>query len=97
MIVIAVKIFLKSGGGPAFIKATHPLVSETRKEKGHIFFALYSSTENDTDFLLYENWTDKSALDAHMQTAHYIAFSKYIEESGCTAAPLDVKLYTVDD
>lgn len=97
MLIIAAKITVKPKTQEAFVQATRSLIAETRKEKGNLSYNLYASTENSVDFMFYENWADKDAFDAHLTTAHYNAFGKYLEESGCLASPIDLKVHVVED
>ncbi len=44
---------------------------EARKEPGLVFLAVNRSTENPTQFLFYEIFTDEAAFEAHQQTPHF--------------------------
>ena len=45
------------------------LLAPTRQEAGCINYDLHQSPEDPAKFLFHENWTDKAAMDAHMQTS----------------------------
>lgn len=51
------------------------MVEATHAEKGCIDYDLHISGENPAKFVFYENWTDKSALDEHLQTPHLKDFA----------------------
>ncbi len=67
------------------------LVAPTRKEAGCINYYLHSSPEDPAKFLFYENWTDKAALDAHMQTPHVQKLLPRVNEL-CVAFP-EIKIW----
>jgi quinol monooxygenase YgiN len=62
------------------------LVAPTRKESGCINYDLHISTETPAKFLFHENWTNKAALDAHLQTPHIQALLPRVDEL-CVEAP----------
>ena len=46
------------------------LVAPTRAEAGCIDYVLHQDDEHPEEFTFYENWTDRAAWDAHMETPH---------------------------
>ena len=44
----------------------------TRQEPGNINYCLHVSVEKDNVFMIYENWKDQSALNAHMTKPYII-------------------------
>lgn len=53
------------------------LVEPTRSEKGCVSYQLLQDKTDSAKFVFIEEWTDDSAIDAHMTTAHVQeAFSK---------------------
>ena len=44
------------------------LIAPTRKEVGCLSYDLHALPEDPAKFLFHENWANKTALDAHMQT-----------------------------
>lgn len=45
-------------------------VAPTRLETGCINYDLHQSTEDATQFMFYENWTSREALQAHAESSH---------------------------
>ena len=43
----------------------HQLVEPTRKEPGCLAYNLHQSKADKTQFMFYEQWASKEALDAH--------------------------------
>ena len=46
------------------------LVEPTRKEPGCLCYNLHQSKADPTQFMFYEQWASKEALDAHGKTPH---------------------------
>jgi quinol monooxygenase YgiN len=62
------------------------LLAPTRKEAGCVNYDLHQSPEDSAKFLFHENWTNKAALDVHLQSAHVKALLPRVEEL-CVAFP----------
>ena len=67
------------------------LLAPTRKEVGCVNYDLHQSPEDSAKFLFHENWTNKAALDAHLQSAHVKALLPRVEEL-CVAFP-EIKIW----
>lgn len=67
------------------------LVALTRKELGCVNYDLHQSPEEPAKFLFYENWTNKAALDAHLQSEHIKALLPRVDEL-CMAFP-EIKVW----
>lgn len=64
------------------------LLAPTRAESGCITFDLLVDTTDPTVFVLYENWKDQAALDAHFQQPYVKQVLKAYEET--LAEPIEV-------
>lgn len=62
------------------------LVGPTRQEAGCLNYDLHQSPDHPAKFLFHENWTSKSHLDAHLQSAHIKALLPRVDEL-CVAFP----------
>jgi quinol monooxygenase YgiN len=60
----------KAGEEEAVKEVLLALVEPTRKEAGCLCYNLHQSKSDKTQFMFYEQWASKEALDAHMQTPH---------------------------
>lgn len=67
------------------------MVAPTRTEAGCISYDLHQSTEDESLFMFYENWTSKKALDEHIQTPYLQAFIAKAEE--ILDGPLDISIW----
>lgn len=71
------------------------LVEETRKESGNFSYDFGSLAEEGAEgqFSFIERWESQEALDAHMQSQHFVdavnQWEKYL------ATPLDVAIYDI--
>jgi quinol monooxygenase YgiN len=64
------------------------VLAPTRAESGCITFDLLLDKNDPTVFVLYENWKDQAALDAHFQQPYVKQVMKAYEEM--LAEPLEV-------
>lgn len=64
------------------------LIAPTRAESGCITFDLLKDTTDPTMFVLYENWKDQAALDAHFQQPYVQRVLQAYEET--LAEPIEV-------
>lgn len=57
------------------------LLAPTRTESGCITFDLLQDPQDPTTFVLYENWNDQAAVDAHFQQPYVKQVLKAYEET----------------
>jgi quinol monooxygenase YgiN len=86
--VIVARVLVKEGQEKAFIEVAGKLVEATRKEEGNLFYSLYQSPANATEFIFYEEYKDDAAFQTHGASAHFAAFVEGIKD--LTAADLIV-------
>jgi len=67
------------------------LLVPTRKEAGCLNYDLHQSPEDPGKFLFHENWTNKAALDAHLQSPQIRALIPRVDEL-CTGFP-EIKIW----
>jgi quinol monooxygenase YgiN len=74
VIILTATITAKLGKRDELISKSQDLIKSTRSEPGCISYDLYASTENDDALVMIEQYENKEALDAHMQSDHFKAF-----------------------
>ena len=67
------------------------LVAPSRAETGCLNYDLHQSADDPTEFMFYENWTSRAALDAHMDRPHLDEFDTRAE--GLLAAPVEITFW----
>jgi len=72
--VIVARVIVNAGQEKAFIEIASKLVTATRAEEGNLFYTLYQSTENPSEFIIYEEYKDDDAFETHASSAHFAAF-----------------------
>jgi (4S)-4-hydroxy-5-phosphonooxypentane-2,3-dione isomerase len=77
MLILAVHVTIKAGHEDEVLDSFHKLEEETRREPGCIFYVVQRSRENPQRYLVYEQYKDQAALDAHRNSTH---FKKYAAE-----------------
>lgn len=71
MIKVVAKGKLKPGVAVEdYLKFARELVTETRKEKGCIFYALHEDINDPTILTMLEEWEDEEALKQHNNSDH---------------------------
>ncbi len=71
MLVLAVHVIIKAGKEDESIAHMLPLEAETRKEPGCLAYVVQRSRENPRHFLIYEQYKDDDALEAHRASPHF--------------------------
>lgn len=75
-VTVVAKLKAKPGMEERVQKELEHMVAETEKEPGCINYDLHRQIDEPGTFLFHENWESKEALDAHMQTPHFIHLGK---------------------
>ena len=60
-------------------------------EPGNNFYVLHRSRDNDTSYVVMEQYEDQSAVDAHGQSDAFKAASANLD--GCMAGPPEVQMF----
>ena len=69
------------------------LAAETAREEGNICYVVHEVADAPGQFIIYEKWKDRAALDFHMNQPYLVAFlareeellSRKIDGKFCTA------------
>jgi quinol monooxygenase YgiN len=72
--VIVARVTIKEGQEKAFIEIASKLVAATREEEGNLFYTFYQSIEDPLIFIVYEEYKDDDAFEAHANSTHFAAF-----------------------
>jgi quinol monooxygenase YgiN len=76
MICLAVTFIVRSGHEDEAITLFAKLTEHTRAEPGCRMYLAHRSTSDPTKFLLYEQYDDQAALDAHRAAPHFEQYAK---------------------
>jgi len=72
MIINVARYFLKPGCTPQMFQAFEEMRELTlQNEPGCLFYQVSQSLEDEHYLILYENYADKSALEAHKTTSYF--------------------------
>jgi quinol monooxygenase YgiN len=74
MICLNVLLTVRPGTEAEVASMFKPLAEASRKEPGCLMYIAHQHQEDPTRFLVYEQYKDEAALDAHRNSAH---FQKY--------------------
>jgi len=79
MIVTTVAVHVNPDAISAFIEATIKNHEASIKENGNLRFDVLQSTDDPSQFLLYEAYESEDAAAAHKRTAHYAEWKKTVK------------------
>ncbi len=71
MLVLAVNLSVKSGKEDFVEERFRVLQSESRKEAGCLMYIVHRGINSPREFLVYEQYKDEAALEAHRQSVHF--------------------------
>ncbi len=71
MICVIVTYIVKPGHEEEAIELLHNMVQPTRAEPGNLAYAAHRSLTKPNQLMLYEQYTDRAAFDAHRATPHF--------------------------
>lgn len=71
MIVLKVDMLVKAGTEEKCKEYIRLLQQHSRQEPGCLMYVGHQSTENPLKFLLYEQYNDQAALDAHRNAPYF--------------------------
>jgi quinol monooxygenase YgiN len=71
MLILVVRVLIKAGQEEDVLVPFRKLEEATRREPGCISYTVQRSRENPRRYLIYEQYTDQAALDAHRATPHF--------------------------
>lgn len=74
-IVLIAKLKAEEGLEEGLLTELCSLVEASQKEEGCIQYTLHQLVDVPTDFVIYEIWESKEALDKHMLQPHYLNFA----------------------
>ncbi|MCB4790395.1 MAG: antibiotic biosynthesis monooxygenase [Elusimicrobia bacterium] len=80
MIVTCVSVSVKKENVGEFIKETIKNHEGTRKEPGNLRFDVLQCAGDETEFILYEVFESREAVNAHKETQHYKNWKETVEK-----------------
>ncbi|MEE3999375.1 putative quinol monooxygenase [Tenacibaculum sp. FZY0031] len=76
--VIIAQLAIQQGKENYFLKLAVEMVKMSNAEKGCITYQLHKDLFNEGNYLFYEEYIDKTAVEAHNNSAHFHQFIKDI-------------------
>ncbi len=78
-IILTAMVKAKAGKEDEVKKVLGALVKETRQEEGCIYYILHQAAKDKTEFMFYEVWADRDAINKHGQTPHMKALDPSLQ------------------
>ena len=91
-LTVVAEMTAKPGKEAELRAALLALIEPTRKEPGCVQYDLHEATDAPGQFVFYENWTSREALDVHLATPHLVHLGEILP--ALTAAPGRIVTYT---
>ena len=94
-VTVIARIHAKPGMEDETRKVLQGLLAPTRAEAGCINYDMHHSGDDPAQFVFYENWTSKEALDQHLATPHLKAFMENAPR--LLTQPVEITLWEKSD
>lgn len=91
--IIAAKIYIKPEKVNEFTKMFQGMIDSTLKEPGCTGYQLYQNPYEKTSFLVYENYKNQAAIDAHFAAPYFKSFGDKI--GPLTSKATEIVIYDV--
>ena len=76
MVVLAVTWVAKTGRDAEVLTLFSKLTEESRKEPGCVMYQVHRHRTEPRRFLIYEQYKDDAALEAHRNAPHFLQYAK---------------------
>lgn len=90
-VTVIAKVRAKEGMAEEVLKELTALLEPSRADAGCINYNLHRSADDESEFMFYENWQSRQALDDHIMTPHLRAFLE--RSDSLLDGPLDVTMW----
>jgi quinol monooxygenase YgiN len=91
--IIQAKVFIKEGNEAAFIEAAKTIIENSNKEEGCLYYQLFQSPYEKTNFIFVERYRNQAAIDFHFGTQYFKEFGEKI--GNLTTKPTEIVIYDV--
>jgi quinol monooxygenase YgiN len=76
MVVLVVTWMAKTGRENDVLSVFAKLIEESRKEPGCVMYMVHRHKTDARRFMIYEQYKDGAALEAHRTSAHFLQYAK---------------------
>ncbi len=79
-LTIVAKLVAKKESVESVKSELKKLVAPTRKEDGCIEYTLHQDNDYPAEFIFYENWESAACLERHLNSDHYKAYVRAVDD-----------------
>lgn len=90
-VTVTARIKVKKGMEEILKQELQPIVDLTRSEEGCINYDLHQAADDQSLFMLHENWVSQEILDQHLELPHIKALGEKAKD--ILAEPLEVTVW----
>ena len=92
MVIVFVRIKMRPEKRKELTQTLHSIVEQVRKERGCLQAGFYHNVDNETDFLVVEEWATQKDSDDHLQSDIFTV----LMSAGCLMRwPPEIVIHTV--
>ena len=78
MIVMLVRAVVRESSEAECARICREVTEASRKEPGCAFYAVHQSRETPQEFVFYEQYRDRAALEEHRASTHFLRYREQI-------------------
>jgi|ERR1041384_1452149 quinol monooxygenase YgiN len=90
-VTVLARVHARAGKEAEVQRLLRALVAPSRAEAGCLNYDLHQSVDDPTEFMFYENWTSRAALDAHLDMPYLNEFDALAED--LLAEPVEITFW----
>lgn len=92
-IIVAGSMKVKPEKRQAFLDLAQSCIQPSRSEPGCISYSFYEDRTEENQFLFFEEWQSREALEQHFQTAYFQQFAAQVPE--LFEGEVTIKIYQI--
>ncbi len=89
--IVIARIQVVKGKENEYLSLVEPLIKASKTESGNLAYSLYQSTQNPSEFLVYEEYINEDAFNKHCETELFQSFGEKVKP--ILAKDIQVKIY----
>ena len=90
-VTVLARVRARAGREAEVRRLLRALVAPSRAEAACLNYDLHQSADDPTEFMFYENWTSRAALDAHLEMPYLDDFDA--RAADLLAAPVEITFW----
>lgn len=89
--IVIARIQVVKGKENEYLSLVEPLMEASKTESGNLVYSLYQSTQNPSEFMVYEEYINEDAFNEHCKTGLFQSFGERVKP--ILAKDIDIQIY----